>query len=50
MVLDYRNKKGLYGRELQMTFRGVGDQMAAAAQLVNGGVGRKQTRRSPAGI
>ncbi len=35
-VLDYRNQKDLYGRELQITFRAIGDQLAAAAQLEMG--------------
>lgn len=34
--LDYRNQKDLYGRKLQITFRGIGDQIATAAQLVMG--------------
>ncbi|KXB08365.1 hypothetical protein AKJ55_01135 [candidate division MSBL1 archaeon SCGC-AAA382M17] len=35
-ALDCRNRKDLYGRKLQITFRGIGDQIAAAAQLVMG--------------
>ncbi|MFW5913154.1 MAG: coenzyme F420-0:L-glutamate ligase [Candidatus Hadarchaeota archaeon] len=35
-VLDCRNKKDLYGRELQMTFRNIADQIASAAQLIMG--------------
>lgn len=35
-VLDYRNQEDLYGRELQITFRAIGDQLAAAAQLEMG--------------
>ncbi|KXA91360.1 hypothetical protein AKJ57_01575 [candidate division MSBL1 archaeon SCGC-AAA259A05] len=34
--LDFRNRKDLYGRKLQITFRGIGDQIAAAAQLIMG--------------
>lgn len=35
-ALDCRGQKDLYGRKLQITFRGIGDQLAAAAQLVMG--------------
>lgn len=35
-ALDCREQKDLYGRELQITFRNIGDQIAAAAQLVMG--------------
>lgn len=35
-VLDCRDRRDLYGRRLQITFRGIGDQLAAAAQLVMG--------------
>lgn len=35
-AIDCRNQKDLYGRKLQITFRGIGDQLAAAAQLVMG--------------
>ncbi len=35
-TLDFRNQKDLYGRELKITFQGVGDQLASAAQLVMG--------------
>ncbi len=35
-VLDCRTQKDLYDRELQITFRGIGDQIATAAQLVMG--------------
>lgn len=35
-ALDCRNREDLYGRKLQITFRGIGDQLAAAAQLVMG--------------
>jgi len=34
--LDYRSQEDLYGRELQITFRAIGDQLAAAAQLEMG--------------
>lgn len=34
--LDRRNEKDLYGNVLQITFQGVGDQLAAAAQLLMG--------------
>lgn len=35
-AIDCRNQKDLYGRELQMTFRALGDQLASAAQLAMG--------------
>lgn len=35
-ALDCRDREDLYGRKLQITFRGIGDQLAAAAQLVMG--------------
>jgi len=34
--LDRRTQKDLYGRELKITFQGIGDQLATAAQLVMG--------------
>lgn len=36
MALDCRKQKDLYGRELQITFKGIGDQLASAAQLIMG--------------
>lgn len=35
-ALDCRSQEDLYGRRLQITFRGIGDQLATAAQLVMG--------------
>ncbi len=35
-VVDCRDQSDLYDRRLQITFRGIGDQLAAAAQLVMG--------------
>ncbi len=35
-LIDCRNQEDLFGRSLQITRRGIGDQMAAAAQLVMG--------------
>lgn len=35
-ALDCRNRKDLYGRKLQITFRGIGDQISASAQLLMG--------------
>lgn len=35
-TIDCRNQKDLYGRNLKITFRGIADQLAAAAQLVMG--------------
>lgn len=35
-ALDFRDQKDLYGRRLKITFQGVGDQLASAAQLVMG--------------
>ncbi|KXB05365.1 hypothetical protein AKJ49_00930 [candidate division MSBL1 archaeon SCGC-AAA382A03] len=35
-AIDCRTQKDLYGRKLQITFRGIGDQLATAAQLVMG--------------
>lgn len=35
-ALDFREQKDLYGRRLKITFQGVGDQLASAAQLVMG--------------
>lgn len=35
-VVDCRNQSDLYDRKLQITFRGIGDQLAAASQLVMG--------------
>ncbi len=36
VALDCRNQRDLYGRKLQITFKGIGDQISAAAQLVMG--------------
>lgn len=35
-ILDCRDREDLYGRGLQITLRGIGDQLASAAQLMMG--------------